>query len=57
MLSHVWVTYRRGMDRMIGLIDTLCIQFGTTDNYSAIAILHTLQFTAAHTHTHVLSLH
>jgi hypothetical protein len=37
------------MDWMIGFIDTLYIQLGTTDNYSAVAILHTLQFTVAHT--------
>jgi hypothetical protein len=34
---------------MTGFIDTYTFtQFGTTGNYSAIAILHTLQFTVAH---------
>jgi hypothetical protein len=39
---------------MIGFIDTLYTQLGTTGNYSATANLHTLQFTA--TPTSVLSL-
>jgi hypothetical protein len=33
---------------MIGFIDTLYIQVGTTCNYSAIADLHTLQFNVTH---------
>jgi hypothetical protein len=33
---------------MIGFIGTLSTQLGTTDNYSAIAILHTLQITVTH---------
>jgi hypothetical protein len=33
---------------MIGIIDTLFTQFGTTGNYRAIADLHTLQFVVAH---------
>jgi hypothetical protein len=33
---------------MIWFIDTLITQFGTAGNYSAIALLHTLQFTATH---------
>jgi hypothetical protein len=33
---------------MIGVIDTLYTQLGTTGNYSAIADLHTLQFTVTH---------
>jgi hypothetical protein len=33
---------------MIGCIDTLYTPLGTTDNYSAIADLHTLQFTVTH---------
>jgi hypothetical protein len=35
-------------DWMIGFIDTLHIELGTTGNYSAIVILHTLQFTVTH---------
>jgi hypothetical protein len=35
------------LDWMIGVIDTFT-QLGTTGNYSAIAILHTLQFTGTH---------
>jgi hypothetical protein len=33
---------------MIVFIDTLFTQLGTTGNYSAIADLHTLQFTVTH---------
>jgi hypothetical protein len=33
---------------MIGFIDALYTELGTTGNYSAIADLHTLQFTVAH---------
>jgi hypothetical protein len=36
------------MDWMIGFIDTLYTVLGTTGNYSAIADLHTLQFTVTH---------
>jgi hypothetical protein len=39
------VTYRRVLDWMIGFIDSLYTALGTTDSYSAIADLHTLQFT------------
>jgi hypothetical protein len=52
--SGVWLI-RRGLDWRIGFIGTLFTQLGTTGNYSAIAILHTLQFTVAH--SRVLSLH
>jgi hypothetical protein len=46
------------MDWIIGLIDTLDTALVTTIIvYSAIADLHTLQFTVTHTHTRVLSLH
>jgi hypothetical protein len=34
---------------MIGFIDTLFTQLGTTGNYSAIAILRSLEFIAANT--------
>jgi hypothetical protein len=34
---------------MIGFIDTLFTQLGTTGNYSAIVILHTSEFTASNT--------
>jgi hypothetical protein len=42
------VTYRRVLDWMIGFIDILFTQLGTTGNYSAIADLPTLQFTVTH---------
>jgi hypothetical protein len=51
------VTIRQGMDWMVGFIDTLYTPLGTTGKYSAIANLHTLQFTVTHTYTRVLSLH
>jgi hypothetical protein len=44
--------YKRVLDGMIEFIDTLYTPLGTTGNYSAIADLHTLQFTVTHTHTH-----
>jgi hypothetical protein len=40
--------YRRVSDWMIGFIDTLYTPLGTTRNYSAIAVLHTLQFAVTH---------
>jgi hypothetical protein len=43
------VTIRLGMDWIIRFIDTLYTQLGTTGNYSAIAVLHILQLTAAST--------
>jgi hypothetical protein len=43
------VTIRRGLDWMIGFIDTLYTPLRTTINYSAIADLHILQFTVEHT--------
>jgi hypothetical protein len=42
------VTYRRGVELMIGFIYTLYTQLWTTDNYSAIADVHTLHFTVTH---------
>jgi spore maturation protein SpmB len=47
-LSLVLVTIDGVLDWMIGFIDILYTQLGITGNYSAIAILHTLQFTVAH---------
>jgi hypothetical protein len=43
------MTYRRILDWMIGIIDTLYTSLGTAGNYIAIADLHTLQFTVTHT--------
>jgi hypothetical protein len=43
------VTYLWIVGWMIGFIDIVYIQYGTTRNYSAIADLHTLQFAVAHT--------
>jgi hypothetical protein len=40
-ISELCVAYKRGLDWMIGFIDTFYIQLGTTRNYSAIADLHT----------------
>jgi hypothetical protein len=40
--------YRRVLDWIIGFIDTLFTQLDSTGNYSAIADLHTLQFTVTH---------
>jgi hypothetical protein len=48
-LSLVEVTIRRGMDWMIGFIDTLYTLLGNIGNYLAIADLHTSQFTVTHT--------
>jgi hypothetical protein len=45
----LFLTYRRVFDWMIGFIDTLYTPLGTTGNYSALAIPHTLQFTVTHT--------
>jgi hypothetical protein len=42
------VSYRRVLDWMIEFIDTSFTQLGTTGIYSAIADLHTLQFTVTH---------
>jgi hypothetical protein len=36
------------LDWMIWFIDILYIQLGTTGNYTAIVVLHTLQFTVTH---------
>jgi hypothetical protein len=50
ILSRFRVRYSsRDMDWMIRFIDTLYTPLGTTGNYSAIADLHTLQFTVTHT--------
>jgi hypothetical protein len=42
------VSIRRGMDGMVGCIDTLYTPLRNTINYSAIADLYTLQFTVTH---------
>jgi hypothetical protein len=49
----LYVTYRRVLDWIIGFIDILYIQLGTTGNYSAIGDL-TLYSSPLHTHTHTL---
>jgi hypothetical protein len=43
------VIIRWGMDWMIGFIDTLYMPLGTAGNHSAVADLHTLQFTVTRT--------
>jgi hypothetical protein len=48
IVSRVGVTIDEVLDWMIGFIDTLFTQIETTDNYSALADLHTLQFTVIH---------
>jgi hypothetical protein len=45
----VCVTHRRGLNWIIGFIDTLYTPLGTTGSHSAIADLHTLQFTVTYT--------
>jgi hypothetical protein len=45
---NLCVTYRRVLVWMIGFNDALYTPLGTTGNYSAIADLHTLQFTVTH---------
>jgi hypothetical protein len=42
------VTYKRVLHWMTAFIDTLYTPLGTTGNYTAIADLHTLQFTVTH---------
>jgi hypothetical protein len=42
------MTYRRVLNWMIGFIDTLYTPVRITSNYSAIADLHTLQFTVTY---------
>jgi hypothetical protein len=46
-MSGLCVTNRRVLDWMIGFIDTLYIPLVTTGNWSAIADLYILHFTAA----------
>jgi hypothetical protein len=48
-LSGLLVTYKTVLDWVIGFIDTSYTQLGTAVNYSAIADLHTLRLTVAHT--------
>jgi hypothetical protein len=49
MCKGLCVPYRRNLDLMIEFTDTLFTAHGPTDNYSTIANLRTLQFTAANT--------
>jgi hypothetical protein len=49
-----WLTYRQGLDWMIGFIDILYTYLLATINYSAIAIFTLYSCT---THTSVLNLH
>jgi hypothetical protein len=44
------MTIRQGLDWLIGFIDHLYTALITTRNYSAVADLHTLQFTVTHKH-------
>jgi hypothetical protein len=46
VLSRVGVTYKAGFG--LDIFDLIHSQLGTTGNYSAIADLHTLQFTVTH---------
>jgi hypothetical protein len=48
--------YRRGFDLMIGILNTLFTQVGTTGNM-ALLLIYTLYSSPLHTHTRVLSLH
>jgi hypothetical protein len=54
-----WSDYRHGFGLEIGFTGHLCTQLITISNYSAIANLHTLQFTVTHArtraHTHLCS--
>jgi hypothetical protein len=51
ILSRVWVTYKTGFgldDGFIAPYTCTFTQLRNTGNYSAITILHALQFTVAH---------
>jgi hypothetical protein len=49
IFSSVWVTINGSFDWLIGFIAPYTVtQLGTTGNYSAIAGLHTLQFSVIH---------
>jgi hypothetical protein len=57
MCRVVRVTIMTNSVRMIGFIGTSITISLNYNNYNAIAILHTLQFTVARTHTKILRLH
>jgi hypothetical protein len=51
ILSHilgVCVTYKRGLGRMSGFNNNVYTRLETTGNYSATAVLDTLQLTVTH---------